>query len=258
MALRRPILVALLTAATALAGCSQGDGADAPGATKNPAAKGTTTASPSATGTASTPATNQFGERFNLIGMAHTSPATPGGLPIEVDTSPCDDTSTGGPFSYASAPCSANAPINNVSTNLVSFNTRLKGSRSPASTRLHPVQFEVVSNDSGSGALRGTIDLTVCQPRFGVTPPGKKDTTRDRISFTFTATFKQPTKEETTWAGQFQIADATGVYQGIRGGGEIAGYFMCLGPERCAQQGGFRDAQVAMIGSYDPPEGALQ
>lgn len=248
---RRSLLIGLFAAATALAGCSDAGDDESSSGAKSSAAR-----SPSAT--PSSAAAQQFSDRFNLIGMAHTSPATPGGLPIEVKTTPWDGTSTGGPYSYASAPCSANAPINNVSTNLVSFNTRLKGSRSPASTRLHPVQFEVLSNDNGSGELRGTIDLTVCQPRFGVTPPGKEDTARDRITFTFTATFTQPTKEETTWGGEFQIKDATGVYQGIRGSGRIAGYFMCLGPERCAQRGGFRDAQVAMIGSYDPPEGATQ
>lgn len=249
---RRLLLVALLGLTTGLTACSRSEGGDSPRATDD-----STSASPGATEAPST-AAGEFAHRFNLIGMAHTSPATPGGLPIEVSTTPWDGRSTGGPFSYASAPCAANAPINNVSTNLVSLNTRLKGSRSPASTRLHPLQFEVVSNEGGSGDMRGTIELTVCQPRFGVTPPGKQDSMRDRVSFTFNATFTQPTSEETTWAGQFQIRDATGVYKGLRGSGQIAGYLMCLGPERCAQQGGFRDAQVTMIGSYDLPPNATQ
>ena len=200
----------------------------------------------------------EFRDRFSLIAMAHTSPRTARGLPIEVETTPWDGKATGGPFSYASAPCTADAPINNVSTNLASLNTRLEGSRSPASARLHPIAFEVLSSDGGSGEMRGTVELTVCQPRFGVTPPGKPDTERERITFEYTARFTQPTQEEATWAGDFRIREATGVYEGLRGSGQIAGYFMCLGPERCAQRGGFRDAQVALIGSYDPPPGAVE
>jgi hypothetical protein len=200
-----------------------------------------------------------FDHRFNLIAMAHSSPETVRGLTIEVETTPWDGESTGGPFSYASAPCDQDAPINNVSSNLPSLNTRLEGSRSPASTRLHPIEFEIVSLEGGAGEIGGTIDLTVCQPRFGVTPEDDDtaDSERDRIVFEFSGTFEQPTVEETTWSGTFTITEGTGVYEGIQGEGQIAGYFMCLGPDPCADQGEHRDAQVAMIGSYAPPEGAV-
>lgn len=233
-----------------VAGCSEDS---------EPDAAGGASAAPTGGSDSREASLDQFDSRFNLIGMAHTAPRTARGLPIEVDTEPWDGTSTGGPYSFASAPCSADAPINNVSTNLVSFNTRLEGSRSPASTRLHPFEFEVLSLADGAGEMRGTIDLTVCQPRFGVTPPdGGPDTERERISIEFTADFTQPTAEETTYAGQFEITEGTGPYEGIRGSGEITGYFMCLGPERCAQLGGPRDAQVVMVGSYEAPGAAGQ
>jgi hypothetical protein len=194
---------------------------------------------------------------FNLIAMAHSSPETVRGLTIEIETTPWDGESEGGPYSFASAPCDQDAPINNVSSNLGSLNTRLEGSRSPASTRLHPLEFEITSlDDDGSGELEGTIDLTICQPRFGVTPEGEMpDTDRERIQVEFDASFTQPTGEEATWWGDFELVDGTGPYEGITGSGRIAGYFMCLGPDPCEQRGEYRDAQVTMIGTYDDPEG---
>jgi hypothetical protein len=236
-------VLAALAAVSLLTACA---GDDEDGADAAPTA---------AAGGGGSAAVDDYDNRFNLIAMAHTSPGTARGLPIEVDTQPWDGTSTGGPFSFASAPCSADAPINNVSTNLTSLNTQLEGSRSPASTRLHPLEFEILSLQDGAGELRGTIDLTACQPRFGVTPPDDPtaDADRDRIRFEFTGSFEQPTPEETTWFGEFRIVDGTGPYQGIEGSGQISGYFMCLGPDRCEQQGEFRDSQVAMIGSYEMP-----
>lgn len=237
-------IAGLVVASTALTACSSGG--DEGEAAATPATEGTGTSAPAP----------EFDDRFSLIGMAHTSPSTARGLPIEVETAPWDGQATGGPFSFASAPCSADAPINNVSTNLASLNTRLEGSRSPASTRLHPLEFEIVSLEDGKGEMEGSVDLTVCQPRFGVTPPDDStpDTERDRIRFAFTADFLQPTPEETTWHGEFRIESGTGAYEGIEGSGQIAGYFMCLGPDRCEQLGGFRDAQVTMIGSYKAPQ----
>ncbi|MFP5219815.1 MAG: hypothetical protein ACLGIG_08770 [Actinomycetes bacterium] len=235
-------LVAVLAAAGLLTACAGDDDGEA-GSAADP------------TGGSRPAAFGEFDDRFNLIAMAHTSPATVRGLPIEVETVPWDGASTGGPFSFASAPCSADAPINNVSTNLTSLSTRLEGSRSPASTRLHPIEFEILSIEDGAGDMRGTIDLTACQPRFGVTPPDDPtpDTERHRIRFEFTASFEQPTPEETTWFGEFNIVEGTGPYEGVEGSGQISGYFMCLGPDRCAQQGEFRDTQVVMIGSYSMP-----
>jgi hypothetical protein len=246
-------LAGALLAGTVLVGCGADEEQPAGGAAA-PAGEGSAGAD---AGAGAAPV-DEFDTPFNLIGMAHTSPNTVRGLPIEVETNPWDGETVGGPFSYASAPCSADAPINNVSTNLTSFNTRLEGSRSPASTRLHPVEFEVLAFEDGQGEMRGTVDLTACQPRFGVTPPDDPtpDAERDRIRFEFTADFEQPTAEETTWQGEFRMTEGTGVYEGIQGSGQIGGYLMCLGPDRCAQQGAFRDAQVAMIGSYQAPEGA--
>lgn len=246
MQARARVIAVLATTALVVAGCSDDSGSEA---------AGEAAASPAATDGGGGAQVDEFDSRFNLIGMAHTSPRTARGLEIEVDTTPWDGASTGGPYSFASAPCSADAPINNVSTNLTSFNTRLEGSRSPASTRLHPLEFEVLSLEDGKGEMRGSISLTVCQPRFGVTPPddATADTDRDSIAIEFTADFTQPTAEETTYAGEFEITEGTGPYEGIRGSGHIAGYFMCLGPERCEQQGAFRDAQVVLLGSYEAP-----
>jgi hypothetical protein len=245
----------LVVGAMALAGCGgDDDGAAAP-AGDDVAAPGQEDGAPDPV------AEGTYDDGFNLIAMAHSSPETVRGLTIEIETEPWDGESEGGPFSFASAPCSQDAPINNVSTNLTSLNTRLDGSRSPASTRLHPLEFEVTSiDDDGTGELEGTISLTVCQPRFGVTPDPDPvpDDEKDRIVFDFEATFERHTVEEISWAGTFEVREATGPYEGLRAEGRIAGYFMCLGPDPCAQRGELRDAQVAMIGTYDPPEGAVE
>lgn len=44
-------------------------------------------------------------------------------------------------FAYRSIPCSGNAPVNNISSNLTSYNGRVRDSRVPSSTRLHPFRF---------------------------------------------------------------------------------------------------------------------
>lgn len=205
-------------------------------------------------------AEGEYDHVFNLIAMSHTSPETVRGLAIEVETTPWDGQSTDGPFSYASAPCSEDAPINNVSSNLPSLNTQLEGSRSPASTRLHPFEFDIDDIEDGAGEMSGTITVTVCHPRFGVTPDPDPvpDEDKDHIVFDFTASFRQPTVEETTYSGTFEVREATGPYEGLQASGQVAGYLMCLGPEPCEQRGEFRDAQVAMIGTYEPPEGAVE
>jgi hypothetical protein len=237
--------------------------ADTPAAEDEEVAEAPAAQVEDATGDAADPSADAaFDNRFNLIAMAHSSPETVRGLTIEVETTPWDGASTGGPYSFASAPCHEDAPINNVSSNLPSFNTRLEGSRSPASTRLHPIEFDVLTLEDGRGELQGRIELTVCQPRFGVTPePAEADVPpdeeKDRIFIRFTAVVDLPTPEEATYHGDFTISGGTGVYDGLEGGGEIAGYFMCLGPDTCEDLGEFRDAQVAMIGSYTAPEGAV-
>lgn len=249
----RWLLPAALSAALALTGCETND--DDPLVTDDD----TTETNGDATEQTAPAGQGEYDRVFNLIAMSHTSPETVRGLEIEVETTPWDGESTDGPFSYASAPCNQDAPINNVSSNLPSFNTQLEDSRSPASTRLHPFEFDIDDIEDGAGEMSGTITLTVCHPRFGVTPDPDPvpDEDKDRIVFDFTASLMQPTVEETTYSGTFEVTEATGPYEGLQASGQIAGYMMCLGPEPCAQRGEFRDAQVAMIGTYEPPEGAV-
>lgn len=210
-------------------------------------------ASPSDTTTQTS--TELEGDLFNLIAMAHSSPTTPQGWDVPIETSPWDGESTG-TFSYSSIACADDAPINNVSTNLTTFNSRLPESRSPASTRLQPIEFEVTEEvEGGTGQFDGRIDLVACQLRAGVTP--EDDTTddeqRDSITFEFEADFERTASEEVRYTGTFTITEGTGEYEGISGEGHIGGYLMCLGPDDCADFGEFRDVQVAMIGSYDHP-----
>ena len=80
---------------------------------------------------------------FELMQMVHTTePATnpAAGPPI-----PSDGDSPG-LYRYNSRDCRENAPVNNISTNLVSYNSRY--GRSPASTRSQPFEIQVVHGDS--------------------------------------------------------------------------------------------------------------
>jgi hypothetical protein len=196
------------------------------------------------------------GDWFNVIAMAHSSPQTPQGWDVPLETSPWDGESTG-TFSYSSIACADDAPINNISTNLTTFNSRLPESRSPASTRLHPIEFEVTDEvEDGTGEFTGTVEMVACQLRAGVVPEDDEmaDEDRDRIIFEFDADFERTAPEEIRYTGTFTISEGTGEYEGLTGDGEIGGYIMCLGPDDCADFGEFRDIQVAMIGTYDHPD----
>lgn len=91
---------------------------------------------------------------FCLFAMVHTLRFdAPDGPP---DTVPWDGRAPGGPFSSASKPCSAEAPVNNVSSDLPVLGGVLEHGRVPSSTRTHPLRFEV-SRAGGAAVLRGTI-----------------------------------------------------------------------------------------------------
>ncbi len=102
--------------------------------------------------------------------MAHTPD-----WPSATDVTPWDGQSEGS-FTYRGIPCSGNAPVNNISSDLPTYNTRVPGSRSPASTRAHPLQFTVQGN-----TLHGHIAWTVCNLTGGPTTDGLADTERDKI-----------------------------------------------------------------------------
>jgi hypothetical protein len=188
------------------------------------------------------------GDPFSLVAMAHTF----------ADSSKAwDGTGAEGTFNYVSAPCNFDAPVNNNSTNLGTFNGRLPGSTSPSSARMHPVEFAVTEADGGSGVLDGTMSMTVCQTKPGATAEDDPvpDTDKDDITFTWTADYSQSSAEEIPFTGTFEIDGGTGTYDGITGSGEVAGYFTCAwgNPDGCAKAGEFTDLQLVMIGRYDAP-----
>lgn len=185
------------------------------------------------------------GGPFSLIQMAHTRD-----WPEATDVNPWDGQSDG-VFTYRGIPCAGNAPVNNIASDLPTYNTRIPGSRVPASTRVHPLEF-IASN----GAIRGRITLTVCNLVGGATTDGIPDTERDKIFIEFEADSTRFTGEETTFEGSFRLVGGTGRYADLTGDGTIAGYFMCLDPLGCgANEGRNRDMQFVMRGTYFDPTG---
>jgi hypothetical protein len=181
---------------------------------------------------------------FGLAAMVHTH-----NWPASAEVLPWDGRSAGS-FTYRAIPCSGNAPMNNIGTNLPTYNGLIPGSRSPASTRSHPFAFTVEQ-----GAMRGTIALTVCQLRPGPTTDGRPDAERDRIDIAFTAAADRRTAEETIFSGTFRITGGTGRYAQLTGSGTIRGYFMCFDPRGCeaGNEGRFRDMQYVLEGTFRDP-----
>ncbi len=177
---------------------------------------------------------------FGLAAMVHT-PNWP-----SADVQPWDGTSDG-EFVYRAIPCAGNAPLNNISSNLPTYNSLIPGSRSPASTRAQPFRFKVVNR-----VMAGSISLIVCKLGPGPTNDGKPDTERDRITVDFHATADRRTDEETTFDGTFTIIGSTGRYAQLTGSGTIHGYLMCFDPKGCAEgnQGRFRDMQFVLEGTF--------
>lgn len=185
---------------------------------------------------------------FSLVAMAHTF----------ADTSkPWDGAGAEGTFTYVSAPCNFDAPVNNNSTNLGTLNARLPGSTSPSSARMHPVDFTASEAADGTGQLEGTMTMTVCQTRPGPTAEDDPvpDPEKDHITFSWSADYQQPSAEEISFVGTFAIDGGTGAYEDITGDGDLAGYFTCAwgDPEGCEAAGRFTDLQLVMIGRYDAP-----
>jgi hypothetical protein len=181
---------------------------------------------------------------FGLAAMVHTH-----NWPANAEVSPWDGR-TNGSFTYRAIPCAGNAPMNNIGTNLPTYNGLIPGSRSPASTRSHPFRFTVEQ-----GAMTGAIALTVCQLAPGPTTDGRPDAERERIDIAFTATADRRTGEETIFSGSFRITGGTGRYAQLTGGGTIRGYFMCFDPRGCVggNEGRLRDMQYVLEGTFRDP-----
>ena len=181
---------------------------------------------------------------FGLAAMVHTKdwPNNPAVVPW--------DGKANGEFIYSAIPCAGNAPMNNIGTNLPTYNGMIPGSRSPASTRSQPFKFGV-----RDGKMSGSINLIVCKLGPGPTTDGKPDGDRDQIMIEFTADSQNRTAEETIFSGPFSIKGGTGRYSKLKGEGTIRGYFMCFDPNGCADgnKGMFRDMQYVMDGKFNDP-----
>lgn len=192
---------------------------------------------------------------FSLFNMVHTTQYQGQDLGTKEPQPWSGARKAGGPFIYAGIACSGNAPVNNISTDLTTYNSRLPASRSPASTRSHPFKFRVVRNDDGHLRLRGRITFTVCQLRGGPTPTPDPvpDAEKPKIYVGWNAKFRKRSAEEVSWWGSFRIRGGTGMYEDLTGAGEITGYFFCFAPEGCETLGEFRDGQYTMSGSFADP-----
>jgi hypothetical protein len=182
---------------------------------------------------------------FTLKAMTHTPD-----WPNAEDVMPWDGVSDGS-FRYRAIPCTGNAPLNNISSNLPTYSNRIPGARSPASTRAHPMVFTVEK-----GVLKGKIDFTVCKLSPGPVPASDetKDPDRPKIIVEFTAKAERLTPEEVVFKGDFMISGGTGRYEKLTGSGIIAGYMFCYDPKGCvANQGRFRDMQFGLQGVYSDP-----
>ncbi|MPZ66921.1 MAG: hypothetical protein GEU83_15890 [Pseudonocardiaceae bacterium] len=186
---------------------------------------------------------------FSLMAMVHTTQYQDSDLATQ-DPNPWNGSAAGGPYRYASIPCSGSAPVNNISTNLTTYNSQLPASRSPASTRNHPLEFVV----QGS-TLHGRIVLTTCQREPGATesPDPVPDGNKDKVLLDWNATYERTSPEEVAWSGRFTITGGTGVYEDLTGRGTMSGYFFCFADEGCESLGEFRDAQYTMTGTYRDP-----
>ncbi len=194
---------------------------------------------------------------FSLVMMVHTSS---GGFGNLEGVNPWDGTPTPGRYAYRSIPCTGNAPVNNISSDLPSYNTRIAGSRSPTSMRAHPFTFQV-RRHRGRWEMFGSIKFTVCKLGGGATaaPDPIPDESKPKIIVGFRAAFRRTTNESLRWAGRFRIEGGTGRYRELTGSGTIAGYLMCFAPEGCPAAGGGRylDGQFTMQGAFRDPTPSL-
>lgn len=197
---------------------------------------------------------------FSLIMMVHTTASTPNfSVPV---TNPWGGVKRiGQSFSYRSIPCTGAAPVNNISSDLPSYGTRVEGSRAPSSLRAHPFRIRTRKARAGGWELVGRIQFTVCQLRGGPVPAPDPvpDVDKPKINVRFTARFKRLNVENLHWKGTFRLDGGSGRYEDLTGSGQIAGYFFCFpnpsaNTQGCADTGRkYRDGQFVMHGQYRDP-----
>ena len=192
---------------------------------------------------------------FSLIMMVHTTESTPNfRVPATVPWGGAKR--IGQSFSYRSIACTGAAPVNNISSDLPSYGTRVEGSRAPSSMRAHPFRIRVRKARRGGWELVGRIQFTVCQLKGGPTPDPDPvpDVQKPKINVRFTARFKRVNVENLHFKGRFTLEGGSQRYDGLTGSGEIAGYFFCFNPQGCANTGRkYRDGQFVMHGKYRDP-----
>lgn len=190
--------------------------------------------------------------RFSLLQMAHTS-AESGRLP---GVNPWDGARRSGvTYVYRGIPCSGMAPLNNLASDLPSYNTRVANSRAPSSLRAHPFQFRLYKV-RGKWEMRGSIVFTVCKLAGGPTPANDPvpDAQKPKIHVDFRARFLRVNGETVRYDGRFKLAGGTGRYVGLTGSGSIVGYLFCFAQQGCAKTGGkYTDQQFVMQGTYRDP-----
>lgn len=190
---------------------------------------------------------------FSLQQMFHTSTAQ---FPTLAGVRPWNGRDrSASSFVYRGIPCTGQAPVNNIASNLPSYNGRVKGSRSPVSTRFHPFRFRVQKTRRGTEML-GEITMTVCQLRNGPTPNPDPvaDPAKPKIRIAFRAEFERQNAEEVRFAGTFRLRGGTQRYEDLSGSGTISGYLFCFAPPGCGGTGGrFLDGQVSLQGRYADP-----
>lgn len=191
---------------------------------------------------------------FSLIMMIHTRSSSFGDLP---GVRPWNGARTEGTsFEYRSIPCTGNAPVNNISSDLPSYGTRVTGSRAPSSLRAHPFGFRLRKNRRGKWEMLGSIRFTVCKLGPGPTPSNDPVPDADKPHFDvgFRARFKRETAELVRWEGRFRLDGGSQRYKDLEGSGRIAGYFFCFAPEGCTRhESKLLDGQFVMHGRYRDP-----
>lgn len=206
-----------------------------------------------ASGAASAGGSAGLTDKFSLILMVHTLDSP--------KTTPWDGklANDGKIFTYRSIACTGNAPVNNISSDLPSFNGRVAGSSLPNSLRGHPFAFRTVKTKRNGWMLRGIITIKVCKLGSGPTqsPDPVPDEQKPQINVKFLVKPKKVNGDDLHFSGKFQLRGGTGRYEGLTGSGQIAGYFLCFASGGCKQFGYYHDVQFVMHGTYKSPDPQL-